>query len=289
MPPVQPPRLAPRRFSPARLAFFRGVERVAKALGGRRFYRATQLSPPRVREERIDVGGLPVELDGLSIVHLSDVHAGPFLGRGDLARTVERANALAPDLAVFTGDLITHDAEEAWWILDDLAALRAPLGVYGVFGNHDYHGRREREIRAAYSARGVAFLCDEARALRDGALWLIGLEDLEEKKADVDAFAALPGRAFVVALCHNPRGAPACFERGASLVLSGHTHGGQINLPLVRRFAPRHPGDRIDGPRGTLIVSRGLGALGLPVRVRARAELVRIVLRAARRAERGAA
>lgn len=284
MPPLGQPRLEPRRFSPARLAFFRAIERVSAALGGRRFYRATQLSPPRVRTEEVRLRGLPPELDGLSIVQLSDVHAGPFLGRGDLARAVERANALGADLAVFTGDLVTHAADEAWWILDDLAELRARLGVYGVFGNHDYHGRRERAIRAAYAARGVVFLCDEARGLRDGALWLIGLEDLEEKKEDADAFASVPRGAAAIALCHNPRGAAACFERGAGLVLSGHTHGGQVNLPLVRRLAPAHPGDRVEVAGGTLIVSRGLGALGVPLRVRARAELVRIVLRCAREA-----
>ncbi|MBM3976372.1 MAG: hypothetical protein FJ299_05210 [Planctomycetes bacterium] len=277
-------RLEPRRFSRARLAFFRAIEQLAAALGGRAFYRALQLSPPRLREERVLLEGLAARLDGLSIVHLSDLHAGPFLRGGDLARAVERTNALRPDLIVLTGDLVTHAAEEAWWILEDLAALRAPLGVCAVFGNHDYHGRREREIRSAYAARGIEFLCDEARPLCDGALWLIGLEDLEEKRGARDAFARVPPGACAIALCHNPKGAPALHARGCALVLSGHTHGGQINLPGIRRFAPAHPGDRVDTPGGTLIVSRGLGALGLPLRVRAAAELVRIVLVAPRRA-----
>jgi predicted MPP superfamily phosphohydrolase len=282
-------RLAPRRFSPARLWLFKTVENVCRALGGRAYYRRMHLERAALREETVLVRGLAPALDGFSIVQLSDVHAGPFLGRGDLASSVDRVLALAPDLVVYTGDLITHEAGEAWLVLEDLGRLRARYGVYGVFGNHDYHGRREREIRAAYLQKGLRFLLDEAVALGpSGApLWLVGLEDLEEAKGGGDALADVPFGACAIALCHNPAGATALHARGVQLVLSGHTHGAQVNVPWLRRLAPPHPGDRVDSCGGSLIVSRGLGALGLPLRVRARAELVRIVLRCAPTARAG--
>lgn len=281
------PRLAPRRFSRGRLLAFQGMETLAAALGGRAFYRATSLSRGRLqlREERVVVPGLAAELEGLLILQISDLHAGPFLGAGDLAHAVELANGFAPDLIVCTGDLITRRAEEAYTILAELAHMRARLGKYAVFGNHDYRGRREDQIAARFAAEaGFVFLRD--RAVRfgsgPGAVALVGLEDLEEartpdaRRARVDV---LPGDVEVV-LCHNPAGAPLVVNAQTALVLCGHTHGRQINVPLVRRLAPPHPGDRLQIGGAVVIVNRGLGALGLPLRVGARAELVGVRLSA---------
>jgi predicted MPP superfamily phosphohydrolase len=278
-------RQAPRRHGSARLAFFRTVERAAERLGGRRFYHRRFLTAGGFEVRHESVVTTNPALVGLRFVQLSDIHAGPFLGSGDLAEVVAAANACRPDVCFFTGDLIARHTEEAWLVLDDLAQLEAPGGVLGVFGNHDYRGRREREIAARYGARGIRFLFNESvRPLEGLPLVVLGLEDLEEARAlDVEpARVALRPGDFELILCHNPLGAATLAGPHTGLVLSGHAHGNQIDLPLVRRVGPGHPGDRIDvpGPSGLvpLITSRGLGTVGLPLRLFARPDIVCIEL-----------
>lgn len=273
-------RQAPRRFSLARRATVRAIEGLSLALGGRALYRRRHLTPPGlvVRVERVMHPELPAGLDGFRVVQLSDIHAGPFIRRGDLARVVSEVERLAPDLIVITGDLITHRMEEAELILDDIARLRAPHGVCAVFGNHDYRGRREGEIERRWSARGVEFLRNRGRRLEvaGGALCVVGVEDLEEGRVVDLAAARAVARPedFELVLCHNPRGAPACARPRCLAVLSGHTHGGQLDLPWLRSAGPAHPGLRIDLGGTVVLVSRGLGSIGLPLRIGVPTELV---------------
>lgn len=278
--------LAPRRFGRGRLAFFAGLQRACAAVGGRAFYRRRFLAAGRfeVRRETVVVPALDPALDGFRLVQLSDPHAGPFLGAGDLAAVVDASNALEPDVVVLTGDLITHEPDEAWRLLGDVERLVARRGKFGVFGNHDYRGRREREVAARFDREaGLRFLLDESIRFGDGpgAVALVGLEDLEEaRRVDVaGARAGVRAGDVEVVLCHNPAGAPALARAGCAVVLCGHTHGHQIDLPLVRRLAPPHPGDRVRLGATEVITSRGLGALGVPLRVGARAEIVVVDLR----------
>ncbi len=286
-------RLAPRRFSRGRLLAFQGLERAAALLGGRRFYRRRHLAHGRfrVRHEVLAVEGLPAGLEGWVLVQLSDPHAGPFLGAGDLSAVIDAVQALQPDLVLLTGDLITRRADEAFTLLGDLARLTPRMGSFGVFGNHDYRGRREGELsrRFAEEAR-FRFLRDECVRfeVEGGALALVGLEDLEEAKAPDAARArgsVRPGDVEIV-LCHNPLGAPPLARPGCAAILCGHTHGHQIDLPLVRRLAPPHPGDRFRVGPSEVIVNRGLGALGVPLRIGSPAEVVALRLTRAQGAPR---
>lgn len=278
--------IEPRRFGTLRLGLFRVMEGLCRALGGRAFYRRLFLAPGRLvsREEVLHLPHLPPDLDGLVLAQLSDIHAGPFLAAGDLRGMVELLEARRPALVAITGDLCAHAVDEAFGVIDELTSWSAPLGTFVVFGNHDYKQRREGELVERLRARGARVLRNEGVrvAVGDATLAITGLEDLEEgKRIDVDAARAClqPGDVEVM-LCHNPRGAPALARAGCVLILSGHSHGGQVNLPLLRKLGPAHPGVRIDLGPTTLIVSRGIGALGLPLRVRARAEVVFVTLRA---------
>jgi predicted MPP superfamily phosphohydrolase len=273
-------RQAPRRYSSIRLAALRAASGLARLCGGRRLYRRRHLRAGRfqVRRESIRVVGLAPPLEGLRCVQLSDLHAGPFLGRGDLSEVVAAANAERPDLVFLTGDLISSDWREALEVLGDLERLEARLSVLGVFGNHDYHGRLEARIAEAYAERGIAFLRNDARRFEVGGagLAVVGLEDLEEGKA-VDLAAAragvLPGDLELV-LCHHPAGALRLARAGCAAVFSGHTHGGQLDLRGLRGLGPAHPGLRLQLGPTTLIVSRGLGTVGLPLRVAAPTDIV---------------
>lgn len=275
--------MSPRRLGAWRLGLCRWLERAAAAIGGRRYYRRMHLGADvHQRRERVELRELPDDLVGFRIAHLSDLHAGPFLGAGDLAAVVEVVNAGRPDLVVLTGDFITHHWSEALEILPDLAGLATRHGCLAVFGNHDYRDRAEGRIAAAYRERGIRILRNESERLRVGAavLAVVGLEDLEEARA-VDLASALsevePGDVPIF-LCHNPAGGAELSRGRSTLVLSGHTHGHQINLPIARGMGPPHPGDRVELDASTLIVSRGLGVVCVPLRVAAPAEVVWIEL-----------
>lgn len=273
----------PRRFGPLRLGFFRRVEGLCRLLGGRQAYRRLVLSRLRTREEEIQVPGLPDDLDGFTIAHLSDIHAGPYLGQGDLAGLPELLAARAPSAVAITGDLCVHAVDEAFGVLDELCAYDAPHGTYVVFGNHDYKDRREGELVTRLEALGARVLRNAGERIRvgDATLAFTGLEDLEEGKVvDVQAArSSLEPSDYEVMLCHNPTGAPQLARERCLAVLSGHSHGGQVDLPVLRRLGPPHPGLRLELGPTTLIVSRGIGALGIPVRIGAPAEVVFVTLR----------
>lgn len=269
-----------RRHTKFRLAAFRAVEGVARALGGRRFYRRRFLSARRiaVREERVAVRDLPPALEGFTIAQWGDLHAGPFLREEDLGGAVEVTRGLRPDLFVLTGDYITHTTDEGLGLERAFARVEPRLGSFAVFGNHDYRGRREDELTRAYASAGVRVLRDECARVPvgDATLAIVGIEDLEEaKQVDIDRARrdVRPGDVEVV-LCHNPAGARRFAREGCVAVLSGHTHALQVDLPLLRRMGPKHPGLRVQLGDTRLVVTRGLGVVGLPLRYRAPAEVV---------------
>jgi predicted MPP superfamily phosphohydrolase len=277
-------RQTPRRQSRFRLGVARLAERATAALGGRAFYRARHLAPGRLllREEVARVAGLAPDLEGFTVVQFSDLHGGSFVGPGDLAHAVELANALQPDVVALTGDFVTHAPEEVHRVSGDLARLAPRSGVFAVFGNHDYRGRREAEIAAAIPL--ARFLRNEGVRVerRGGAVAILGVEDLEEGRVvDLERAraAARPGDVEIV-LCHNPLGARAIARRACALILAGHTHAGQVDLPGLRNLGPKHPGARVMLGSTLLVVSRGRGAVGVPLRIGAPAEIV--VVRLAR-------
>ena len=278
--PDRSPRVAPRRHGDLRLAISDAVEYSCAVLGGRRLYRRLHLRRGRfeVREEVIEVEGLPPGLEGFRLAQLSDLHGGAFLGAGDLRDVVEAVNEEEPDACALTGDYICHRPADALPLAEDLGRLRSAHGTFAVFGNHDYRERREAEIAARYAEVGIRFLRNESVRLDSGAgvLALTGIEDLEEGKV-VDpraARAALEEGDVEVLLCHNPLGAGVLARPGCAAILSGHSHGIQVDLPFLRGFGPKHPGLRVELGPTTLIVSRGLGVVAVPFRHRSPAEVV---------------
>jgi predicted MPP superfamily phosphohydrolase len=280
-------RKAPRRYSAARTALAGALEAVARLSGGRARYRRRYLRRGRfaARLEEIAVPGLPRGLHGLRCAHLSDLHGGAYLGPGGLSDVVESVNAHRPDFVFLTGDLISREWTDALELLDDLSRLQPRVAALGVFGNHDYHGRNEGRIAQAYAERGLRFLRNECARFELGgaALAVVGLEDLEEARSvDLERARAgvRPGDLELV-LCHNPLGALRLARSGCAAVFSGHTHGGQLSQPLIWRHGPAHPGLRIQLGATTLIVSRGLGTVALPLRLGAPADFVVATLVAA--------
>jgi len=247
-----------------------------------------------VRRLTLALPAWPGALDGLRVGLLGDLHAGvPHAGRETIARWVATMNDEAPDLVALVGDYA--DAHPYFGgrltpeqVAGELAALRAPLGRYAVLGNHDWRTFGVRAWTALESA-GIPVLENASVAVetRGRRLHVAGLADMRWRRPDVArALRDIPSGEPVVLLAHDPDLFPEVPERVA-LTLAGHTHGGQIAIPLLRRLiVPSRHGERyVSGHVAEhgrhLYVTTGLGTSGAPLRLHAPPELVVLELRAA--------
>lgn len=243
---------------------------------------------PSIRTVTLGLSGLPRAWDGLVIAQVSDVHAGPNMDRERLTRVRELLASLPADLVVFTGDQMDRRPEDAEAFAAGLSGITAPLGVYGVLGNHD-HFIDPAISEAALARAGIRPLINETVTLvREGEpLHLVGLEDLSARPGRGPDFSAIgrAGPGFRICLCHQPGGWRRARAAGADLTLAGHTHGGQIALPTRRVNVARLHSPYIAGPyrRGgaVLYVSRGIGVGAVPFRLGSPPEIDLLVLRRA--------
>ena len=245
-----------------------------------------------VRDWTLALPRWPAALAGLRVGVMTDLHAGVLhAGEGAIARWVARMNAEAPDLVLLAGDFT--DAHPLYGrrvaperIAERLAALEAPLGRVAVLGNHDWRAFGMR-MWTALAAAGIPVLENDALAYNapGGRLHVAGLADVRFRRPDLArALAAVPDGEPVIVLAHDPDLFPFVPARVA-LTVSGHTHGGQVAIPLARLpFMPSRHGERY--ARGHivehgrhLVVGTGLGTSGIPVRLFAPPELLVLELR----------
>lgn len=233
---------------------------------------------------------LPPAWAGLRIAHLTDLHLGRLVSLDRIDQAVTAARGARPDLAVVTGDLVTDDVTRIRLVLQAVAGIGAPFGVLAAYGNHDARwARRADAVDQAHRA-GVELLVNDRRVLRrDGAaICVAGVADPVRGQPDLQAaLAGVPAVVPRILLCHNPDYAEALpGEPRVDLMLSGHTHGGQVRLPLLgppilpihhRKYAA----GLVRGPRCPVYVSRGIGVIGLPVRLNCRPELALLTLQPA--------
>ena len=190
------------------------------------------LQPPSVRE--VDIP-FPSQ-HALRIVLLSDLHVSVLRDAAFLDSVVERTNALQPDLIVITGDFVDGSVLSSGARMKALSRLRAPLGVYGVVGNHDYYSDYD-EWRSFLNENGVRMLDNCHVPLPGTDIILAGItEESSEKIAGMEqpnlekALSGIPAAAPIILLSHRPNGAPQADAHGVDLQLSGHTHGGLVWL-----------------------------------------------------------
>ena len=252
--------------------------RLLLALGGTltlvSFSIFSALRPPAIVHQRVILPSLPAPLRGYRAVQLSDLHIGPTLGKAFLADVVARCNAQSPDVVIITGDSVDGTPDELLEQLAPLRDLRARDGVYLVFGNHEYLSGADA-WRAALTAFPLRVLRNEQVQLRPG-LALIGVDDaLPEGGADfAAAFANHDRRSTAIVAVHEPAAIAETQRRGASLQLSGHTHGGQIfPLHLLARLEQGYLEGLYTVGGAVLHVSPGTGFWGPPMRLGSRAEL----------------
>lgn len=229
---------------------------------------------------------------GVRIALLTDLHMDPRMSLRRVRRIVELTNDQRPDLVVFTGDLTSHFQFPAADLAAVLGGLSAPLGKFAVPGNHDYWTRLEK-VAGCLRAGGFTMLVNSHRVLRrqDQPLVLAGLDDLWAGQPNVTA--ALRGLEVAaagaprIALCHNPDYAEALADQPrVDLMLSGHTHGGQVKVPLGRRPVlpidhAKYAAGLVAGPHCQVYTSVGLGMVGPHVRYNCRPEIAILTLQAA--------
>jgi len=244
---------------------------------------------PEITSIDIWLERLPEVYDGLRIVHLTDIHHSLFTPIESVERAVHLSNRLHADLVALTGDYVTLSPSYIWPVARALGKLRSRLGVFAVLGNHDFQVDAD-EVTRALRAQHIRVLRNAHFRLRDHGvcLWILGVDDLWWAADDLQAaLHAIPARDAKVLLCHNPLGIRQAAEHGIDFVLSGHTHGGQVRLPLVGSLRGRSRlGERfIEGwnrLNGTQIyVNRGIGKVLVPVRLNCPPEIACVRLRRA--------
>jgi len=247
---------------------------------------ARSLRVTRVAFASADV---PPAFDGLRIAFVSDIHYGSFVSRARVRQTVDRVNALHPDLIILGGDYIyrKQSGSDIGPVFAELARLRAPLGVYGVLGNHDV-ALLEVNVAPVMKAAGIHELYDDGVWLRRGGdrIRLGGLSDtLPDSPLPPQVLGDATPEDFVLLVSHSPDVTESLGGTPVDLVLAGHTHGGQITaFGLWSPFVPSRYGNKYragmvaSGPV-PVYVTTGVGTIIVPLRFFARPEVVLLTLR----------
>jgi predicted MPP superfamily phosphohydrolase len=239
---------------------------------------------PLIRNYEVRLEDLPAERDGTVVVVVSDLHLGTLIGKRWLKARIGEIEALKPDLIVLCGDILEGDSNQERDLVPLLGRLTAPMGVYAVTGNHEFYAGIEKSVKDL-TRPGVHVLRDRWEEVRPGLIFA-GVDDLTARRQYLkngDPVArALAGRpkGATVLLSHSPWKADEAARLGAGLMLSGHTHAGQI-WPFGYVTGVRYPllQGRYEIGGMTVIVCRGTGTWGPRMRLWRRSEIVRITLR----------
>jgi hypothetical protein len=246
----------------------------------------------RVRELDVPLAGLPLDLDGLRILQLSDIHLSAFLHESELAKAIDMALELRPHLVVVTGDLISSRGDPLDACIRQLARVKSDAGTFACMGNHERYARAEGYAAEAGARAGIRFLRGQAQTLRFGnsVLNLAGVD--YQSLADRGHYLrgaerlVVPG-ALNVLLSHNPDVFPVAAQQGYNLLLAGHTHGGQVTIEILdqsinpARFFTPYVYGLFRAGRSAAYVTRGIGTIGIPARIGAPPEISVLRLRKA--------
>jgi uncharacterized protein len=245
--------------------------------------------PPRVSELEVRIKGLDPRHEGVRIAQLSDIHVGNLTPASHVRAAIDAANAARPDLVMLTGDYVCWRRHEAALAGEQLGGLRAKR-VLAVLGNHDYFtwgaGVADALRSNGYDVLRNATTIEE---INGAPLALVGIDDPVTRHDDLDAaFKGAPPGVTKLVLCHAPDRAPQLAERGADLVLSGHTHGGQIFVKgitnrIMDRLGHKYRRGFFGFGDTTLYVTPGIGFSGVTRRIGegTDAEVALLTLRAA--------
>jgi predicted MPP superfamily phosphohydrolase len=279
-------------FSSGRRIFLqRGTVALAGTIMAGTAYGMCRRHPAQISNITVPISNLPEAFNGFSIALISDIHSSPFMLKDQMLEYARGVNALHADMIAVTGDFVNSSLDEVYPFAEAFSELRATGGIYGVLGNHDFYTRRVEQVARVVNDCGIQLLRnDRVRLDRNGAvLHILGVDDVghpaRARELLDGVVAGLPSNAATVLLCHRPYFFEDAAARNISLTLSGHTHGGQIVLGRLgdRYFAPaRMASPYVAGHysigSSNMYVSRGVGTVGVPVRINCPPEITKITL-----------
>jgi predicted MPP superfamily phosphohydrolase len=228
-----------------------------------------------VRKE-LNLRNLPSSLRGLTLGLVSDFHSGPYMSKQEMDRYVAELNSLRPDIIFLPGDFVTIRLDEIYPVIESVSGLKAPYGVFGCLGNHEFYSRAPDEITRRLDDAGVKMLRNENAVLdiRGAKLAILGIDDLGHGDDFPAALRGVPPDMTKILMSHKPYFFPSAAESGIDLTLAGHTHGGQVVFVKVGDFtlAPatlvsKYVAGLYDIGDSLMYVSRGVGTIGVPIRI----------------------
>ena len=264
----------------------------AVSFGGTAYGALVGRTHPEFTTAEFTIASLPAALDGFTLALASDVHSSIFMTKREMDKYVSLLNSMNADLIVIPGDFVSSFTDEVYPFAEAFSALRAPHGIYGVMGNHDFYAGDPERVAREVNDCGVRLLRnDRVTISKGGALFeLLGVDDvgssgLAKEKMRIAQAGSTSGSPRIL-LCHRPYFLPQAAEQKFDLVLSGHTHGGQIVLGALGKtyltpaaLASPYIWGTYHYGSTAMYVSRGIGTVGLPIRINCPPELTRIVLR----------
>ncbi len=234
---------------------------------------------------------LPPQLDGFTIALISDVHSSIFMSKEEMDKYAQVVNSLNADLIVVPGDFVTSNYNEVFPFVEAFNILRAPYGVYGVLGNHDFYAGAET-VAKEVDACGIKMLRNDKVVIEKdgGRFYLLGVDDVAfNNRAPIkldDAIGYSPLDIPKILLSHRPYYLDQAAEKNIDLVLSGHTHGGQVVMGKFgsivmapASLASKYVWGKYRMNNTHMYISRGIGTVGLPIRINCPPEITKITLR----------
>lgn len=225
----------------------------------------------------INIHGLPEQFEGMTIAQLSDIHHCKYVPREFIRRCVRQVNALAPDIIALTGDYVYGSKEFISAVAKELAGLKSKEGVFAVLGNHD----NKDDTVEALSEKGIRVLINEHIPLfrKKEHLFIAGADDLWAGKFNLEATLKGTDDKPKILLCHNPDAIEKIKCTGIDFVMAGHTHGGQVSLPIYgppvvySKFGARYASGLFHEEKTAMYVNKGIGVSNFPIRFLARPEI----------------
>jgi len=242
----------------------------------------------RVTAWDVPLPRLPEQLNGLRIAHIADVHLCPELPYDYVASTMRLLSELGADALVFTGDLLSVGPKYLSAYLSMFSQPQAPSGKYAVLGNHDFVCNRSGPVTEFLHDAGWQVLRNRSVPLlgADGAVWVAGVEDMSTGRPNLQkALNGIPERAVRILLAHQPDFIDKAAPAGVDLMLCGHTHGGQVVLPLLgppvvpSRYGARYAWGLFDRDGTRMQVTRGVGMISPRIRFNCPPEIAVLTLR----------
>ena len=249
---------------------------------------------PEVVRQQISLRRWPSALDGFTIALLSDFHYDRYFSIHPLNSAIDIVNSLQPQLIALTGDFVSvpdlgdpvKGAADAEPCSQLLKKMRAPFGLWAVMGNHDSFTDPDR-VTSVLRADGIRVLANQSAPIESGGarFWLGGVDDILGRTADLDVtLHDVPAGEPTILLAHEPDYADYVARYPVDLQLSGHSHGGQVRLPVLRplylpELGKKYVWGRYQVDELTLYTNRGLGTVGVPVRLNCPPEITLITLR----------